>query len=140
MREVDLQSQMVKAIVTHGGFAFKLSNRFLVGVADLFVKLPAHNAAFIEVKYDEAPKQKTIVIVEPTPLQTHFLEATRKSGCITGVASFLKRGFEVGLHLSAVPGKQILPIDVYSWAKPRDRDRMIWQQVEEFIAREDYNG
>lgn len=51
MQEIDFQRKIVKWVEEQGGWARKLSHRTMVGLPDLLVKLPTHDAALIEVKY-----------------------------------------------------------------------------------------
>lgn len=57
IKEVDVQSIIIDAVEANGGKGTKLSNRFLVGVADLLIKLPGVPLAVIEVKLEHLPKR-----------------------------------------------------------------------------------
>lgn len=48
--EIKHQTDIVKSVKRDGGYAFKMSNRFLIGVPDLFVALPPFAPCVIEVK------------------------------------------------------------------------------------------
>lgn len=100
MREINCQSLIVSLVKAHGGAAHKLSNRFLIGVCDLLVKLPAEPAALIEAKLERitliAPTDRSILL-EVTKLQRAFLLEYYRAGMICGVASFVERG-EKGLR------------------------------------------
>ena len=90
MNELDAQRLICKSAVSGGGFAFKMSNRFLVGVPDLLVKIPQYPTMLIEVKLDKS-KVKDPIDVEVTPTQGGYLRRARAAGMVTGVASFLQR-------------------------------------------------
>jgi len=48
--ELQYQTHLVKACKGVGGFAFKLSNRFLGGIPDLFLQMPNFPSLMVEVK------------------------------------------------------------------------------------------
>lgn len=90
MKEIDLQKLICDAVNERGGFAFKMSHRFLVGVPDLFVQ-PYFSARpfFLEVKHRTSwPKEDFKLDV--TKLQDQFLRRAHSAGMDCGVASFIK--------------------------------------------------
>lgn len=89
IKETELQLDTIKAVIAAGGTAHKLSNRFLIGVSDLLVKLPANPAMLIEVKKNPFPVKSHIVDLEVTPKQLQFLVSYAKVGMRCGVLSFL---------------------------------------------------
>lgn len=90
MIEVGLQTALIKAFRSGGGAAHKLSNRFLVGVSDLLVKMPGNPAWLLEVKRNKRPiRQTSIPDAGVTPIQDKFMRDFRDAGMITGVVSFL---------------------------------------------------
>ena len=89
MNELLLQRQIVKDVEAAGGFAKKLSSRTLVGVADLYAKLPEHRGAFIEVKIAPRPKLARRVMVDVTVPQRRFLLAAHRAGDHAMVLSVL---------------------------------------------------
>lgn len=98
MKEVELQSLIVKAVQTCGGAAHKMSHRFMVGVVDLLIKLPHNPAAILEVKIDKfkpgiLPTHK--VKLDVTHLQQDFLRRYHDAGMCTGIIS----GIEIGRKL-----------------------------------------
>lgn len=91
MRELHLQSLVVKAVREHGGVAFKMANRFLVGVSDLFVQLPGCPSALWEVKLNKMKwGSKDIVVADLTNPQIKFLRDLIKAGGKGGVISFVQ--------------------------------------------------
>lgn len=96
MREVDAQLELIKAVRAAGGEGTKLSNRFLIGVADLLLKLPDQPPALIEAKMADIVTTTTIE-VEPTSLQLRWLNDWKRVGMITGVMSCVTRKREFGV-------------------------------------------
>lgn len=93
MIETEMQSLVVAAVATSGGRAQKLSNRFIIGVADLLVKLPRCPAGLIEVKrYDFGRFDvKHRFKLDVTALQKRFLEEFQNAGMPAGIASFMQQ-------------------------------------------------
>lgn len=90
MKEVNAQKLMIDAVSRiRKGKAFKLSSRYLIGVSDLFVKIPNYPGAFVEVKMNEKPKTKETVTLGVTPLQAKFMKEFSAAGQPCMVASFL---------------------------------------------------
>jgi hypothetical protein len=88
MKEIDLQSDIIAAVIEGGGAAHKLSHRFSVGVADLLVKLPGGPSKLIEVKLNERPAQaKTPIVLDITRPQVEFLMKYHKAGMVAGIMS-----------------------------------------------------
>jgi hypothetical protein len=90
MLETDLQSAVVKSVITAGGSAHKLSNRFITGVADLLIKIPEFEAFCLEVKfgrYTPPLRVKDVSVPLKTP-QWRFLRNYWRAGMPTGVLSF----------------------------------------------------
>jgi hypothetical protein len=139
--ELSLQSDVVRAVNDAGGFAFKMSHKFKVGVADLFVKLPGLAAAFFEVKYCEALKTLDYVTVEPTPLQSKFLRDAKEAGMEVGLISFVK-GKNLGIAVfDDTGGPQKVPLNAYFHETPRHRHDLIVAVVRSYIKEgEDYGG
>lgn len=87
------QSELVDAAKAEGGHAFKMSNRFLVGVPDLFVKLPIYQSCFIECKREDWPKMPgTALRIALTPKQRAHLRAAQKAGQPAGWVVAFERG------------------------------------------------
>ena len=92
MNELGMQAMIVEAIKAHGGFAQKLSNRFLVGVVDLLIKLPEYPAGVLEVKQRDLPKDTNLKWkLDVTGPQTRFLRDAWNAGMPSGIASFMHR-------------------------------------------------
>lgn len=96
MREVDAQLELIKAVRSAGGVGTKLSNRFLIGVSDLLLKLPGDPPVLIEAKMADLVTSRTVK-VQPTAIQLHFLREWDNVGMMTGVVSFITRKREFGV-------------------------------------------
>lgn len=104
-KETDLQKLAIDAVNERGGFAFKMSHRFLIGVADLFIKLPDHPVKLLEVKQTVlAPGSEHRFDPGLTVLQERFLKDARAAGVDVGILSFVQargsniRGVRVQLY------------------------------------------
>ena len=92
MREVDIQSQMVRDVGRDGGFAYKASNRFLIGVPDLFIQMPGFPSCQIEVKkLDKYPKSG-VIPVDLTAHQRNHLCRLQEAGGYGGWLVAVKDG------------------------------------------------
>lgn len=128
--EIKLQREIVEVVRAAGGFAFKLSNRFLIGVPDLFVKLPWHSAAFYEVKLAKLPAatRKTEIELAVTPLQDKFLREAHAAGVRTGVISLVVRGNEFGMHIT----QGVHPLlSWHRWCKLVERRKLMLALIRE---------
>lgn len=86
MNELKFQKNLVDAANNFGGHGFKANNRFLVGVADLSIKLPDYPHIFLECK-----KHNTLTGTQNTGLTPHqreFLKNYRKAGGVAGWVTF----------------------------------------------------
>lgn len=95
MKETACQSLMIDAVRANGGAAHKLSNRFLVGVSDLLVKLPARPAMLLEVKlnkFSSLTDDGHGFMLDVTKLQDDFLRRYARAGMLCAVASFVQIG------------------------------------------------
>lgn len=102
IKEINVQTKVVKAVVEHGGFAKKMSHRFLVGVPDLMVKLPDLPVALVEVKFDEHPKKSLTYTTEITHPQRAFLRESRAAGIPSLVLTVLRSDTAYFAALSCV--------------------------------------
>lgn len=118
MKETDLQRRAVEAINQHGGHAFKAANRFLVGVADLSIKLPQLPHAFCEVKLEDWPVKKDWISIETTVLQRKFLRTYRQAGGLSLVAIFAKRGTKWMLFLTHLTDQVQAPLTEFKELGP----------------------
>lgn len=96
MKETDLQSMLVDAVEYARGRGHKMSNRFLIGVSDVIVKLPKWPAGFIEVKQRAYPTSDKPFELDVTTPQANFLRDFDAAGMPCGVASFLQSGVGTG--------------------------------------------
>lgn len=94
MKETDVQKRVIDAVRAHGGAAHKLSNRFLVGVPDLLIKLPGLPAFIMEVKLDKRAvfpdNNRHPVVPDVTRAQWNFLKEYHDASMMTGVLSFVQ--------------------------------------------------
>ncbi len=94
MIETECQQLIVQAVKEGSGQALKFNNRFMIGVCDLFVKLPGHQPMLLEAKLIKlSPKTRSHVWnVGCTKLQQDFLRDWHEAGMLTGVVSFILSG------------------------------------------------
>lgn len=113
MSELRLQTLLCKGVNDKGGMAFKLANRFLVGVSDLFVQVPGFRTACVECKLNKratAPKEGVAVAV--TSPQVRYLQKLDKAGGCGRVASFVTIKADTYLSVFPVPATH-KPGDVF---------------------------
>lgn len=85
VKEIDLQTDLKKAVIDAGGFAYKQSNRFLVGVLDLFIQLPMRPTVLLEVKYEkDGPRRDGKVNVNLSPHQIRNMNSINLAGGVAG--------------------------------------------------------
>lgn len=89
MTEAQLAMLAVDVIASSGGFAQRMSHRFLVGVPDLIIKLPASPAGWLEVKQSTRPKRSPCVAIDTTLSQRLFLQRAARANMPAGVLSFV---------------------------------------------------
>lgn len=90
MKELDAQGMICKSVRVHGGFARKMSHRFLIGVPDLLVKLPDWDAMFLEAKWRDEPVQDDHRFkLKVTAQQFRFLKEAQGAGLGSGIVSVL---------------------------------------------------
>src|SRR5580692_714296 len=90
MNELDAQRLVVQAAKSVGGYGFKLSNKFLIGIPDLLVQLPRQSTGLWEVKINDKPRVVEEVSLKLTPLQDKVLADFSAAGGFCGVISFLR--------------------------------------------------
>lgn len=90
VNELALQKLVIDSIREFGGFSFKLANRFLVGIPDLFIKLPGLPAAIYEVKISKISRDKKVAHLKVSPLQWKTLDDYYDAGGVGGIISFAK--------------------------------------------------
>lgn len=92
MNELDLQKKIVDAYNLNGGFAFKCSNRFLIGVVDISQMSPGAPHCYNECKVVKHPVKSATVPLELTDKQRKFLRDYRKAGGVAIYTVFMKVG------------------------------------------------
>jgi len=105
VKEVELQRLIIDVVEEVGGASHKLSNRFLIGIPDLLVKVPGYQAALIEVKLNKfaAPKNKRVKShvfkLDVTVPQQTILGEYDAAGMTCGVLSGVLIGGNTVRHL-----------------------------------------
>jgi hypothetical protein len=139
MKEVDLQLMICDVVNDRGGYARKLSHRFLNGISDLLVKLPGYPATKIEVKQriSAGDDDREFKLTSLTKLQKDDLLGAQAAGLNSGVFSFIqtKAGLRT-LYGVAIPIRT-LERDDYTinvaqhvfMGKPDEREERIWQEL-----------
>lgn len=110
MNELEMQKLVVDDTCDNGGFAQKLSNQFIRGIADLLVKRPAYPAGVLEVKQRTKPKSMDLVFeLDVTFLQKKHLRECWDAGMPAGVISFLEtpRKGAAGLYMEICTFREI---------------------------------
>ena len=92
MIETECQALIQHAVEAAGGRALRFNNRFLVGVADLLIQLPARRAVILEAKLITLSPKTTSHVwdVGCTDRQKAFLRDWHNAGMLTGVVSFVQ--------------------------------------------------
>jgi hypothetical protein len=90
--ELHYQKVFIDAVNRREGHAFKASSRFIIGVVDVYVKLPGLMGTWVEVKLDDRPKKKEFITPAITALQKQFMKDEINAGGRALVLSFLKEG------------------------------------------------
>lgn len=145
MSELQMQRLIIEDVKKCGGFAFKMSNRFMVGVPDLYIATPRHWPVLVECKFvKELPKRKTTsVLLNLTPKQRHFIRQTQYGGGYSGWVIGLKMKignknhwkFAVGVDSKVKSIRQIDLNDRFLYRDPNTPSAHRW--VENFL---DYLG
>jgi hypothetical protein len=140
MLEIDCQKLVVDVVRARGGGATKLSNRFLVGIADLLIKIPEQEVLLAEAKlarFKRIPLPDHVFRLDVTVPQKAFLRAFRAAGARCGVLSFVEisgRG-RLGLYLAWL-GLDRLDAQVYYQTEMRHhqfigetgaREEQVWR-------------
>lgn len=145
MRELPLQSDVVKVVKANSGFARKLSHRFLIGVSDLIVKLPDYQTALLEVKAGSEPLRSKVARLDVTVQQARFLQEAANAGVLCGVMSFLVGRQKIGILIvpvrkgapfQAIVGLPVLTAD-HKWYPLRDKRLAIINVLVDFFKEND---
>lgn len=90
MRELKFQTKLVKSTRAQGGYARKLSHRFVIGIPDLIVHIPNYAPFLLEVKYFPEVSPNSNKLIPTTPKQqlelTEFNSVNIDAGSTAGVA------------------------------------------------------
>lgn len=148
------QALVVDAVCARGGFARKLSNRFLIGIPDLLVKLRGrlvsketatgfshdfvdYPAFLLEVKQREYTDNFFTLAV--SPLQRRCLEAASDAGMPAFVASFMQKDGRRNLWLAVYDVRHLVgkvnPADHRELGNHAERDDSIVRLLEEACER-----
>lgn len=75
MDEVEHQTNIKLAVRRQGGYSFKLSNQFTIGIPDLFIALPPFVPCVAEVKDLKEVYERFDLQLQVTPKQDHELKS-----------------------------------------------------------------
>ncbi len=147
-RELDNQKWVIEAVQSVGGFGHKMNNRFMVGVPDLYIKLPKFQGSFFECKVAPLPKREnTPITLKVTPLQERFLRRAQRAGTDAGVISFVEFRDQIPMVGLAIKGIEYwperndeneddrpfaLPQAEHRGAPKRDRTALILDQLKRY--------
>lgn len=140
MREIQYQSLVLDVVRDAGGAGHKLSNRFLVGVADLLIKLPGREPVLVEVKlakFAKSTKDGHEFDVGVTVPQLEFLKKYHNAGMKTGVLSFVEHGnaraqnLRVGAFKLDLFGKTCLYANISEHKRVENRENGILTALQE---------
>jgi hypothetical protein len=110
MNELDVQGLIVKDCKEQGGYAIKLSNRFVAGVPDLLLAMPMVGSAFAEVKLLKG--ESTVVLV--TSLQVLTIKKMQKAGIHAGIMAVRSLGEgNYALYIACLMDEDIFRIRGY---------------------------
>lgn len=92
MKELTIQKELCEAAeeLNPKNLAYKQNNRFLVGVADLFVKLVQYPVTIIEVKLVSPLDGRGPVVVDISPHQLKYLRWMQEAGVVAGWVAISK--------------------------------------------------
>lgn len=116
MKETDLQSKCLTAMREMGGFAQKMSNRFLIGVPDLMFKLPRYSTSFWEVKRRPTAHQNP----DPSPKQKLWLRDYTRAGGFCGVINFISKDNEMAFAIKLSTDFDYEDLKKVWWVKEED--------------------
>lgn len=133
MSELSLQADCVRAVNAVGGHAFKASNRFLVGVVDIYFKLPGMPGVWVEVKKNPRPIKQEWVKLDVTVPQNRFLQAEIQAGGCAGVVSFLTAPNKCWMAIYGVDGSREYKIQVNRHVLLKNRNEHIIRILRELI-------
>lgn len=142
MREVQYQSLVLQAVRDAGGAGHKLSNRFLIGVCDLLIKMPNWAPMLVEVKLAKFAKSTGDdheFDVGVTVPQHEFLKKYRNAGMETGVLSFIEHGnaraqnLRVGAFKLDVFAGPCLYATIGEHKRAENRKNGILEALQEFV-------
>ena len=92
VKEVDLQSRLVEEARRTGGYALKMSNRFVVGVPDLLIQLPGLPTVLVECKAQTLPaKPETPFRLGLSRHQSASIDHINESGGNAGWCLFVPK-------------------------------------------------
>lgn len=104
VKEIDLQTELKEAAISYGGYSYKMSNRFLVGVLDLYVQLPSRPTVILEVKYVNKMPRDGMVKVGLSSHQERSIKSMCAAGGNAGWVVLTRRGpGEYAWHAGRLP-------------------------------------
>lgn len=116
MSEQQMQNLIISDTKKLGGFAFKLSNRFTVGIPDLFISLPNYGMVLIECKFiSKFPVKKSNIDIKLTPKQRQIIRKIQQSdgqaACVIGYKFKHKNRNVWAFHVERDPDKLSIKVE-----------------------------
>lgn len=141
MLENSLSKDFADVVNNAEGFALRIAHRFIIGVADMIVKMPGFPAAFLEAKSDHLPVKLRFVTLALSPLQFRFLKSGFAAGMTAnGVISFCQRDKDFGISILSITrfDKPVIavPVGEYRRAKLADRKPVMLEALVEYLKQE----
>lgn len=85
MDELKFQTHLVDGVKRLKGYGLKLTNRFKVGIPDLYLQVPNHPTWVIEAKFKQVPTLKTTPHTKAlTPIQRKTIRDMYDAGTCAG--------------------------------------------------------
>lgn len=121
MNELQIQREVVRDLIAAGGFGFKSNNRFLIGVADLYL---LHHGfpqpLWLEVKFERHMPKNGAVRLDLTPLQRRFICNVNRHGGVAGWLLVVSSGRN---EYACAVGRNPIYERVASWPLPLHKKR-----------------
>lgn len=137
--ELKLQKLVVEVVTQRGGFAVKLAHRHLVGVPDLFIKMPLRPSAFLEAKQISVRQIREFPLAVTGP-QFSFLQRAAAAGQPSGVIWFMQTPDAFGAAVEDVRdhshyGDFFAQPGNARWGTPKDRKTIVYDALLGFYNR-----
>jgi len=125
--ELKIQRDIILEVQKLGGFAFKMSNRFLVGVPDLFIKMPGYDTTIVEVKFVRAvANPKKIRLPGPSVPQANFMKKAGAAGVPCYTWRFIRKASRRPMWAASIEGDGVDTTDLDSPFWFSHPDHLLW--------------